>query len=250
MRNKLLISTAALLAGVALASAQSMQGEQRGGAAQGPQSQSSPKQSPSQDGMQGTQQDRSQRGQDGQATGQAQPESGAQQGKQGQSQQRSQSQKQRDQTSGQGSQRQEGQTGQSQQGQTPPSQTQPSQTQPSQSQSGQAPQQGQTQKGQTTQQGQTQQGQAGQAGGSANLTTEQRTQVRQTVLTGSNVPRVNNVNFALSVGTTVPTSVRVVVVPPPLIEIYPQWRGHMYFVVGDQIIIVDRNHRIVAVINV
>src|SRR5206468_11436638 len=78
MRNKLLISTAALLAGVALASAQSMQGEQRGGAAQGPQSQSSPKQSPSQDGMQGTQQDRSQRGQDGQATGQAQPESGAQ----------------------------------------------------------------------------------------------------------------------------------------------------------------------------
>jgi hypothetical protein len=250
MRNKLLISTAALLAGVALASAQSMQGEQRGGAAQGPQSQSSPKQSPSQDGMQGTQQDRSQRGQDGQATGQAQPESGAQQGKQGQSQQRSQSQKQRDQTSGQGSQRQEGQTGQSQQGQTQPSQTQPSQTQPSQSQSGQAPQQGQTQKGQTTQQGQTQQGQAGQAGGSANLTTEQRTQVRQTVLTGSNVPRVNNVNFALNVGTTVPTSVRVVVVPPPLIEIYPQWRGHMYFVVGDQIIIVDRNHRIVAVINV
>jgi hypothetical protein len=68
MRSKLLISTAALLAGVAMASAQSMQGEQRGGATQGPQSQSSPKQSPSQDGMQGTQ-DRSQRGQGGQATG-------------------------------------------------------------------------------------------------------------------------------------------------------------------------------------
>jgi Protein of unknown function (DUF1236) len=245
MRSKLLISTAALLAGVAIASAQGMQGEQRGGAAQGPQSQSSPKQSPSQDGMQGTQQDRSQRGQAGQATGQAQPESGAQQGKQGQSQQRSQGQKQREQTSGQGSQRQQGQTGQSQQGQTQPSQTQPSQsqsgqTQPSQTQSGQAPQEGQT----------TQQGQTGQAGGSANLTTEQRTRVRQTVLTGSNVPRVNNVNFTLSVGTTVPTRVRVVAVPPPLIEIYPEWRGHMYFVVGDQIIIVDRKHRIIAIINV
>jgi Protein of unknown function (DUF1236) len=252
MRSKLLISTAALLAGVAMASAQSMQGEQRGGAAQGPQSQSSPKQSPSQDGMQGTQQDRSQRGQGGQATGQAQPESGAQQGKQGQSQQRSQGQKQREQTSGQGSQRQQGQTGQSQQDQTQPSQTQPSRTQPSQTQPGQT-QPSQTQSGQTQapQQGQTtQQGQAGQAGGSANLTTEQRTRVRQTVLTGSNVPRVNNVNFALSVGTTVPTRVRVVAVPPPLIEIYPQWRGHMYFVVGDQIIIVDRNHRIVAVISV
>jgi hypothetical protein len=26
--------------------------------------------------------------------------------------------------------------------------------------------------------------------------------------------------------------------------------GHMYFVVGDQIIIVDRNHRIIAIISV
>jgi Protein of unknown function (DUF1236) len=69
-------------------------------------------------------------------------------------------------------------------------------------------------------------------------------------LAGGNVPRVNNVNFSLRAGTTVPTSVRVVEVPPALIEIHPQWRGHMYFVVGDQIIIVDRNHRIVAVIEV
>jgi hypothetical protein len=48
----------------------------------------------------------------------------------------------------------------------------------------------------------------------------------------------------------VPTSVRVVEVPPALIEIHPQWRGHMYFVVGDQIIIVDRNHRIIAIVDV
>jgi hypothetical protein len=64
------------------------------------------------------------------------------------------------------------------------------------------------------------------------------------------VPRVNNVNFAVRVGTTVPTSVRVVEVPPALIEIHPQWRGHMYFVVHDQIIVVDRNHRIIAIIDV
>jgi hypothetical protein len=44
--------------------------------------------------------------------------------------------------------------------------------------------------------------------------------------------------------------VRVVAVPPPLIKIHPEWRGHMYFVVGDQIIVVDRNHRIIAIINV
>jgi hypothetical protein len=83
-----------------------------------------------------------------------------------------------------------------------------------------------------------------------NLTTQQRTQIKQTVLAGGNVPRVNNVNFSLRAGTTVPTSVRVVEVPPTLIEIHPQWRGHMYFVVGDQIIIVDRNHRIIAIIDV
>jgi len=82
-----------------------------------------------------------------------------------------------------------------------------------------------------------------------NLRTQQRTQIRQTVLAGGNAPRVNNVN-SLRVGTTVPTSVRVVEVPPSLIEIHPQWRGHMYFVVGDQIIIVDRDHRIIAIIDV
>jgi hypothetical protein len=71
------------------------------------------------------------------------------------------------------------------------------------------------------------------------LTSEQRTKIQQTVLAGNNVPRVNNVNFALNVGVSVPRSVRVVEVPPTLIEIYPQWRGHQYFVVHDDIVIVD-----------
>jgi hypothetical protein len=39
---------------------------------------------------------------------------------------------------------------------------------------------------------------------------------------------------------------------PPLVLHWPnpKWRRHIYFVVGDQIIIVDRNHRIIAVIDV
>ena len=82
------------------------------------------------------------------------------------------------------------------------------------------------------------------------MTTEQRTKIRETVLVGGNAPRVTNVNFSISVGTSVPRTVRVVAVPAPLIEIYPEWRGHMYFVVGDEIIIVDSNHRIIAVIAV
>ena len=43
---------------------------------------------------------------------------------------------------------------------------------------------------------------------------------------------------------------RIVEVPRVIVDIHPEWRGFMYFVVGDQIIIVDRNHGIIAVINV
>ena len=82
------------------------------------------------------------------------------------------------------------------------------------------------------------------------LTSEQRIRVRQTVLAGGNVSRVNNVNFALTVGTVVPTSVRVVTVHDTLISIHPEWRGHSYFVVNDDIIIVDSGHRIVAMVPV
>jgi hypothetical protein len=83
-----------------------------------------------------------------------------------------------------------------------------------------------------------------------NLTTQQRTTIQQTVLAGRNVPRVNNVNFALGVGTVVPTRVRIVDVPTALIEINPAWRGHQYFVVRDEIVIVDRSRKIVAVVPV
>jgi hypothetical protein len=83
-----------------------------------------------------------------------------------------------------------------------------------------------------------------------NLTAQQHTRIQQTVLASSNVPRVNNVNFALSVGTVVPTSVRVVDVAPALIEINPAWRGHQYFVVRDDIYIVDHSRKIAAVVPV
>jgi hypothetical protein len=80
------------------------------------------------------------------------------------------------------------------------------------------------------------------------LSAEQRTKIRETVLASGNVPRVENVNFAMSVGTTVPSSVRIVEVPETLISIHPEWRDHMYFVVRDEIVIVDHSHRIVALV--
>jgi hypothetical protein len=106
------------------------------------------------------------------------------------------------------------------------------------------------QQGQRIREGQSGRSQKGQAreGGSVNLTTEQRTRVRERVLARG--PRESNVNFSLNVGAVVPRTVRVVAVDPILVEYYPRYRGYLYFIVGDQIIIVDRRYRIVAIIDV
>jgi hypothetical protein len=88
---------------------------------------------------------------------------------------------------------------------------------------------------------------------SVNLTTEQKTKIRTTVLQSSNAPKVSRsqINFNIRVGTVVPRSVRFVEVPPALVEVHPQWRGHRYFVVDDEIIIVDaRTLQIVAILEV
>src|SRR5262249_54489034 len=80
------------------------------------------------------------------------------------------------------------------------------------------------------------------------LTTEQRTTIRNTVLTKS-APRVERLNFDIRVGTAVPRTVRVAPVPTTLVEIHPAWRGYMYFVHADEIIVVEPNTlHIVAVL--
>ena len=107
-------------------------------------------------------------------------------------------------------------------------------------------QQGQARSGAATQQ---QTGQAGRAGNATvTLNESQRTRIRETVLARSDVPRVDRVDFALTVGTFVPERVLLVAVPEELITIRPEWREDMYFVSGDDIIIVDRGHHIVAVV--
>jgi hypothetical protein len=77
------------------------------------------------------------------------------------------------------------------------------------------------------------------------VTTEQRTEIRTVILKSGNAPRVTNVNFSISVGVNVPRTIRVAVLPPRVVEIYPAWRGYRYFIVGDQIIIIDDGWRIV-----
>jgi hypothetical protein len=91
-----------------------------------------------------------------------------------------------------------------------------------------------------------------QAAGGVTLTNEQRMRIRETVLARSDAPRVdaNRLDFALVVGTSVPTHVRVAEVPDTLIVIHPEWRGDMYFVAGDDLIIVDHSRRIIATLPV
>jgi hypothetical protein len=86
------------------------------------------------------------------------------------------------------------------------------------------------------------------ASAAVNLTADQKTQIRTTVLT-ANAPRATNVNFSVGVGTVVPQTVKLVAVPDVLIRIHPAWRGYMYFVVRDEIIVVEpRTLKIVAVL--
>jgi Protein of unknown function (DUF1236) len=245
MRSKLLITTSALLAGIAVASAQNMPG---GGRDSGPaaQSQSAPSGGGAGQDRQAPQRSpgQAQQGQKEQTTGQApQREPGAQSKDSKDNAQPQRTQRgQKEQTTGQAPQREQGAQGKDSQDKA---QQSPTQAQSPQRQHGQGAQ-GQGQQGQDAQQGQAQQGQAG---SKTTLTTEQRTKIRQTVLTGGNAPRATNVNFAVRVGTVVPTSVRVVAVPQVIIDIHPEWSGYMYFVVGDEIIIVD-NGRIVAILAV
>src|SRR5262245_38082135 len=290
MRKQLLLSTAALLAGVAIASAQDMGGKAGGSAGSAAQSgaqmergsagsgheqgragqaqrgaQEQSKQGPSQQHGQAQRESTTGQAQQGQHEPKAQQSQG--EGKRGAAQESGGRKGKRDQTIGQSSrgqdQMKQGQKGQAQPGQAA-QKDQSKQGQRDQGEQGQdhttgqaprqqgqtAPQQGQSsapQQGQAQGQAQTGGAAAGQAG-NVNLTSQQRTRIQQTVLAGRNVPRVNSVNFALSTGTVVPTSVRVVDVGPELIEINSQWRGYKYFVVHDDVVIIDNSRRIVSVV--
>jgi hypothetical protein len=88
------------------------------------------------------------------------------------------------------------------------------------------------------------------AGAKVQLSQEQRTRIHQTIIK-ARPNRVTNVNFNISVGTKVPRTVRMVALPPTIVEIVPEYRGYLYFVYEDEIVIVEPSTmEIVAVIEV
>ena len=73
--------------------------------------------------------------------------------------------------------------------------------------------------------------------GARPLTIQEKTNLRETVLLRG--PRVTRVNFRIGVGAVVPPSVRLVAVPQPILAIYPEWAGNLYFDYGDEIVVVE-----------
>ena len=109
-----------------------------------------------------------------------------------------------------------------------------------------AEQKGAADKSQTTTQSQT----TGQVGASAKLSTEQRTKITS-VIREQHVAPATNVNFSISVGTHVPRNVGFHPLPTEIVTIYPEWRGYEFFLVGNQIVVVNpRTLEIVDVIDV
>lgn len=90
----------------------------------------------------------------------------------------------------------------------------------------------------------------GQAGAGAKLSSEQRTKITS-VIREQRVQPETNVNFNISVGTRVPRSVHFHPLPAEIITVYPDWRGYEFFLVREEIIVVNpRTLEIVAVLEV
>jgi len=89
-------------------------------------------------------------------------------------------------------------------------------------------------------------------GGSVKFSERQRTTIKRTIIDGHSAPRVGHVDFDVRVGTVVPRgSIHIVPVPETLVRIEPSWRGLLYFVYEDEIVVVNPSDmHIVAVVAV
>jgi len=90
------------------------------------------------------------------------------------------------------------------------------------------------------------------SGVNVQLNDKQRSEIRTTVIDKRGAPRVGHVDFDVTVGTVVPRAhVHVLPVPETLVRIEPEWRGYLYFVYEDEVVIVNpRDMKIVAVVTV
>lgn len=86
------------------------------------------------------------------------------------------------------------------------------------------------------------------AGGSVEITTEEKTTIQQTIVQ-QNVEPVD-IDVRVSVGATVPQTVELHPLPPRIVEIVPEYRGYRYILLADgRILIIEpRSYEIVYVL--
>ncbi len=70
------------------------------------------------------------------------------------------------------------------------------------------------------------------------LSSDQKTRLHA-IVAGRNLYRVDHVNFALSVGTRIPHTMRIYGVPQAIVDIVPQYRGFDYIVIKKDLLIID-----------
>jgi hypothetical protein len=78
---------------------------------------------------------------------------------------------------------------------------------------------------------------------------EKRAQIVSAIRSEKSITETTNVNFNISVGVAVPSTVRFYPLPPRIVEIYPEWRGYQVILVsGRYVIIRPQTREIVYII--
>ncbi len=77
------------------------------------------------------------------------------------------------------------------------------------------------------------------SGNRLQISEQQRTTIHKTILEDRSVNRVTRVNITINVGTRIPRNIRLALLPASVISIVPEYRSYRYFVLDDQICIVE-----------
>ncbi|GAC1328238.1 MAG: DUF1236 domain-containing protein [Beijerinckiaceae bacterium] len=84
---------------------------------------------------------------------------------------------------------------------------------------------------------------------SVNIEPQQQTKIVETLRT-RHADAVTNVNFSVSVGASVPETVRFRPLPEDIVAIVPQYRGYNFVIVHDEVVIIEpRTRKIVTVLH-
>ena len=78
---------------------------------------------------------------------------------------------------------------------------------------------------------------------------DKQAQISTAIRSETSIRETTNVNFNISIGTRVPSTVTFYPIPTRIIEIYPEWRGYQVILVkGRYVIVRPQTYEIVYII--